>query len=109
MRRRQLLRWLAGLGAPWPAAATEQPLEALALPRPLAAFEAGVPGSVDLAPLFGGFKPGVTQLRLRANPTPRGAKPLPFVALESQAPEYRLSGSRLQFDGGAAAARVAGA
>lgn len=111
MRRRDVLPWLAA-SAPWPLAPSraDVPLAALPLPRPLASFAAGTPGSIDLAPLFAGFKPGVTQLRLRANPVAAAAKQAtPFIALHTQLPEYRLQGSRLQFDGGAAAALEIGA
>lgn len=112
MRRRQLLPWLAGAGAtPWPAllANVAPALVARVPSRPLAVFSAATPGSIDLASLFDNFKPGVTRLRLRANPAPKAAKPLPFVALQSQYPEFRLHGNTLHFDGSGAGALAPGA
>jgi hypothetical protein len=111
VRRRQLLSCLTGIGSAWPVAvpSAQSPLGALPLPRPLASFAAGRSGSIDLAPWLQGFRPGVTQLRLRANPVVPGSKPEPFVDFESQWPEYRLIGSRLHYDGGPAAALSLGA
>lgn len=91
--------WLA------PAAATQgrTTLSPRPLPRPAATFEAGVAGQVDITHWINGFAPGVTHLRLRANPRPPAAGTTPpFVPLSSQCPEFRLDGSKLIYDGGTA-------